>query len=187
MANCGAIWGSAPTSPIARRASDGLDERTREPAPSESHLFVDVCLARVREAAGLDDGPVLTPLHVALEKEAPQRLVLERSARQLPTAEAIVRSAAEPSAIATRTRGGPRNAPTFLMRTRPKTFTEHLSLRWPVLACGFVAGIFGGMAMMKSPLGQKPAVQHVVRGAQAQAANVYSVAIAAAKSRLVQR
>ncbi|MFO0734466.1 MAG: hypothetical protein U0270_01230 [Labilithrix sp.] len=38
-------------------------------------------------------------------------------------------------------------------------------MAWPVFLCGFVAGIFGGMALLKSPVGQKPAVQHVVKQA----------------------
>jgi hypothetical protein len=43
-----------------------------------------------------------------------------------------------------------------------------------------VAGVFGGIAVMKSPVGQKPAVQSVVHKAQSHIASVW-----AALSRLV--
>ena len=59
-------------------------------------------------------------------------------------------------------------------------------IRWPVFLCGFIGGICGGVALMKSPVGQKPAVQHVVQKVQGHLEGAY-VATASATSRLVKR
>jgi len=37
--------------------------------------------------------------------------------------------------------------------------------RWPVLAWFFLVGVFGGAALMKSPVAKKPAVQHTLHAA----------------------
>lgn len=86
------------------------------------------------------------------------RIQTTGSVRRIPTAHAIVRGAAKP-VVPLRVM---RQAPTLVtIRARERT------VMWPVFLCGFVAGIFGGLALMKSPAAKKPAVQHVVQEANA--------------------
>jgi hypothetical protein len=55
-----------------------------------------------------------------------------------------------------------RKAPTFVtQRTRAGR------IAWPIFLCGFISCIFGGLAFVKSPVGKKPVVQHVVKKANA--------------------
>lgn len=152
---------------------------------SESHILIEACLARVRQDARLDEEPVLPPLHMLVSKPESERmrLYVGPSSRQLPSAGEIVKSVVKPV-----TANGA-NAATRSRREKPTARTSKSlvrRMRWPVLLCGFVAGIFGGMAVMKSPVGEKPAVKHVVKQAQTHAASAYA-ATAAAKSRLARR
>ena len=145
---------------------------------SDSRILIEACLARVRQEAGLDVEPVLPPLDALLGKsDAPprDRVVVSPSAQQLPSAEAIVKASVRPAAVTTAKIDRPDTTKTLARR-----------LRWPVLLCGFVAGISGGVAIMKSPVGQKPAVQHVVKKVQSHVEGAYAVTVATT-SRLVKR
>lgn len=145
---------------------------------SDSRILIEACLARVRQDAGLDAEPVLPPLDVLLGKResAPRDRVLVRpSSQQLPSAEAIVKASVRPAA-----------APTAKIDRNDTTSTFARRMRWPVLLCGFIAGISGGAAVMKSPIGQKPAVQHLVEKAQGHLEAAYAVTVATT-SRLVNR
>ncbi len=141
---------------------------------SDSRILIETCLARVRQDAGLDAEPVLPPLDVLLGKTgAPPatRFEVSPSAQQLPSAEAIVKSSVRPAAVTT------------AKIERPDTVRSiSRRMRWPVLLCGFIGGIFGGVAVMKSPVGQKPAVQQAVKTVQHHLEGAYAL-----KSRLVQR
>jgi hypothetical protein len=145
---------------------------------SDSRILIEACLARVRKEAGLDAEPVLPPLDVLLgrSQRPPARLVVGRSAHELPTAEAIVKSSVRPKAKATSRIDRADELPTTLARR----------MRWPVLLCGFIGGIFGGVALMMSPAGQKPAVQHVVKTVHGHLEGAYVVAVGATSS-LVNR
>jgi hypothetical protein len=160
---------------------------------SDSHILVDACLDRVRKDARLDDEPVLPPLDVTLGKE-PKKLVFADTVDVVPTAQEIVKSAVkevkevkEPPAAspsgAVPAVSSERSLITLPRFAAPrKTLAQRM--RWPVLLCGFVAGVFGGVAVMKSPVGKKPAVQHIVKKARTGASSVWGGAVAA-KSRLV--
>ncbi len=144
---------------------------------SDSSILVDACLARVRKEAGLDDESVLPPLDVLVQTPPPARFVVVPAAGQLPSAEAIVRAAVkapEPS----RPLAAPR-LPSFHGDEAERTGRSFVArLRWPVLLCGFLAGTFGGVALMKSPVGQKPVVQRVVKTVNHSAATAYAATTA---------
>jgi hypothetical protein len=59
-------------------------------------------------------------------------------------------------------------------------------LRWPVFLCGFLAGISGGIALMKSPVGKTPRVQHVVAASKQRVASAF-LALHVTESRVAQR
>lgn len=161
-------------------------------AESESSLLVDACLARVRQDAGLDDDPVLPPLHALIGSRAPasvRRFVVGQSAHNLPSAEAIVKSAAAaaisaaPPALPTTAGAKEERARTTTVIT-PETHAKKTlaqRMRWPVFLCGFVAGTFGGIAVMKSPVGQRPAVQHVMKTARHHLGAAYATATSKAR------
>ena len=157
------------SSVIVRAASDQSDSRISDGA----------CLARVRREAGLDADPVLPPLDVLLgrkDRPAPSRLVVGPSRRELPSPETIVRSSVRrpKREIAKTVARADKSAPSLARR-----------LRWPVLLCGFIGGVSGGVAFMESPVGRTPAVQQVVKQVQTQIEGAY-VAAAEATTRLVQ-
>lgn len=153
-----------------------------EPDPSDSRILIDACLARVREHAQLDAEPVLPPLDVLLGRPAAApppatRLVVSPSAQQLPSAEAIVKAAGQRAAAAT-----------AVAATAGVTAPSRRAVRWrwPVVVCGCIGALFGGMAVMKSPVGQDPAVQHAMATAARHVDGAYAAAVAA-KTRLVNR
>ena len=113
---------------------------------SESNILIEACLAGVLRSAGRDDEDVLPPLRELLPASpAPPGPVAPRAIREQPSAETSV-SATSPTV---RTRRSP-----------PRTLVQ--SMRWPVFLCGFLGGIFGGAALMKSPAGA-----HVARALHA--------------------
>ena len=128
--------------------------------PSDPHILVDRCLARVRKDARLDEEPVLPPLDVILGKE-PKRIVFSPWIKASPSASEIVRDAGAPAFLPNLPDRPTAALPATLSSRPVKTFAQRM--RWPVLLCGFVAGVFGGAAVMKSPIGRKPAVQHVLQ------------------------
>jgi hypothetical protein len=163
------------------------------PVESESHILVEACLASVRAEARLDDEPVLPPLHVLLDSNrASTRFLVGSSTQHLPTPEAIVKSVwrvNRASVVDCTANVAPLSRPHADVRSssrrdvstdrKPKSLARRM--RWPVFLCGFVAGIFGGMALMKSPIGKTPAVQRVLKSTHRHASSAYA-ATAAAKS-----
>lgn len=159
-------------------------------AESESSLLVDACLARVRQDAGLDDDPVLPPLHALIGSRAPgsvRRFVVGQSAHNLPSAEAIVKSVAvaatsvAPPALPAGANEERKRTTTVLTPEAHAKKTLAQRMRWPVFLCGFVAGTFGGIAVMKSPVGQRPAVQHVMKSARHHLSAAYTTATSKAR------
>ena len=120
--------------------------------PSDTHLLVDACIARVRAAAHLDDDALLPPLPTL----APRRDVVIFTRSQTATAAAAVPAVAFAAS--------PRSA------SRPG--------RWPVVLCAFIAGVAGGVAFLASPAGQRPAVQRVTHAVEVQATSVARATIA---------
>ena len=116
--------------------------------PSDTHLLVDACIARVREAARLDDDAVLPPL----PRLAPRRDVVVFTRSQTLTAAA----APVPAAVSV--------AP-----SRPPIPRGG---RWVIGVCAFIAGVAGGAAFAASPAARRPDVQRVTRAVQGQATDV---------------
>jgi hypothetical protein len=144
---------------------------------SESRILIDACLARLREEAGLDAEPVLPPLHLFLGKPAaaPMRPLLHPPRSPGLGLAPLARPAP------------PRTPPTSASaRSEHPTSIAKLSrsyMRWPLVLCAFIGGVFGGVALMKSPVGQKPAVQHVAKLAQKQLL-MYGAMVAAKATKL---
>jgi hypothetical protein len=182
------------------------------PVESDSHILVDTALARVRRDARLDEDPVLPPLDVILGK-APKRIVFSPDVisrvreRRLPKVETeitdddlievdVEESEAPRALDAARVElrapatplvpmllpDRPTAALPATLSRRPRTLAQRM--RWPVLLCGFVAGVFAGAAVMKSPVGKKPAVQHAVKKVRTGLGSAWGGAVAA-KTRLV--
>ena len=61
-------------------------------------------------------------------------------------------------------------------KTKRKTLGQRL--RWPVFLCGFLAGTFGGVAVMKSPVGKRPAAQQIVKSVRVHASNAFTAVTA---------
>jgi hypothetical protein len=88
------------------------------------------------------------------------RIHTTSSVHRIPTAQAIARASVRALPLQEPARAV-RQAPTFLtQRSRAAR-----RIAWPLFLCGFIAGIFGGLAVVKSPAGKKPVVQHVVKKA----------------------
>jgi hypothetical protein len=126
--------------------------------PSDSQILVDACVARVREAARLDDEPVLPPP----PSSAPREIVVLSSADlvDLPSA----RSIAEVAGRANAKEGG--------VAVRPRSAAR--AQRWPVVLCGLVAFAAAFASWATSPPG-KPSFERAAqatRGEVARAAYV---------------
>ena len=119
--------------------------------PSETHLLVDACVARVRELAHLDDHPVLPPPPPA---EPPREvLVVAPEAKPLPTAKEIVAASAR------------KDVPTVRRKRSARV------ARWPVALCGLVALASAIAAWAASP-GGRPAFDRLTLEGRAYAADV---------------
>jgi hypothetical protein len=113
---------------------------------------------------------VLSALHLLTKEKVPTHVFARPSMTPAPSAEAIVRSTVKTGVVLpTMGASTPGHLPAFYAARRQERFVDRLRLRWPVFLCGFVAGVFGGMAVMKSPMGQRPAVQYVVKSVQSRA------------------
>lgn len=154
---------------------------------SESQLLVDACLARLRIDAQLDDEPVLPTIdllpeievlpEIELELEEDDddfmevdeaELVIECSARALPSAASIVREAVK----ANQSQKSQKEVPTMRrVKVTPLENVARRPSRWPVIVCALVATYFGTTAFIRSPLGAKPEVQHVVKVSRGHIAN----------------
>ncbi len=124
---------------------------------SESHVLIDACLARVRIDARLDEKLVVPPLEVIVGRRPPPPYPGGHVARPVSQ---VMQRAEPPSSLRLRV-----EAPVPMEDAIVATGLRHCTveivqrMRWPVLLCGFLAGTFGGVALMKSPEGQRPAVQ----------------------------
>jgi hypothetical protein len=136
--------------------------------------LIEACLASVRDSAGLDDESVLPSLR-SIVRPSSVRVRVAAQTQQLPSADAIVKSvwAVHRAAVPT-----PHEsiAPAPVTSSRSTKRSLGSRLRWPVFLCGFVAGIFGGVAIMKSPLGHARPVIKTVTFAKNQATHAYAVA-----------
>jgi hypothetical protein len=127
--------------------------------PSDSQILVDACVARVREAARLDDEPVLPPPPSSAARE----IVVLSSADlvDLPSARSIAEAAGRANA---KEGGGVAVRPGSAARVR----------RWPVVLCGLVAFAAAFASWATSPPG-KPTFDRAAqatRGEVARAAYV---------------
>lgn len=159
---------------------------------SDSHLLVETCLARLRVDAELDDVPVLPTIDVLPESDiievdevdTSELVIVCDSVKELPSAATIVRETVKANRRAHANELSQREVPTLpRMRTAaaasavsavsafdgvsahassaPRRPVKHA--RWPVVLCALVATYFGTTAFIRSPLGAKPEVQHVVK------------------------
>ena len=149
--------------------------------PSDTNLLVDACIARVREAAFLDEDVVLPPLPVV----APRRdvIIMSKSdteaAGRAGAATATARRAARDDAKARRheeTRVVPRSSSLRASRA---------ASRWPMALCGFVAGAAACAAVLVSPIGHRPEVARVTVSAQSHASHA-AHAVGAAVGKVVR-
>lgn len=108
---------------------------------SDTHLFVDACIERVRETALLDQDPVL-PALPPLPIEAQRR---------------------EPVVFATH-EGPPISGPTVATAQPPRRAS-----RWPIFLCAFVASAAGTASLLASPVGERPAIRRVTEAVRSQA------------------
>lgn len=140
---------------------------------SDSQVLVDTCLARLRVDARLDDEPVLPTIDALPEDDDVMEvgtgdIVIDcADVREIPSAASIVRETAAANA---RSR---RETPTH--RKVRATAAASRVVRWPVVLCALVATYFGIGAFMRSPLGAKPEVQHVVKVSRAHVATAIHV------------
>jgi hypothetical protein len=132
---------------------------------SESRILIDSCLASVRADARLDDEPVLPSLHTLTKERT--RIVLD-GARQVPSADAIVKSLWRVKTSSLPMPGDSSSVPIARSNvpTAPRSIVQRM--RWPVFLCGFLAGVFGGVAVMKSPIGHSAPISRVVKATQHQ-------------------
>jgi hypothetical protein len=142
---------------------------------SDSRILIDACLARVRVDAKLDEEPVLPPLEVLVGPRT--RIDVFAQTEHVPSAEAIVKSvwsvkrATLPDVVV------PRLDSERVDSTRLSK--QPMKLRWPVFLCGFLAGIFGGVALMKSPVGRTHAMRTSVAFVKHEASHAYAAAVVA--------
>jgi hypothetical protein len=100
------------------------------------------------------------------------------SVKELPSAASIVRETVKANQRATATQNPPtastnadtqersqKDVPT-LRRMKAAMSEPVKHARWPVVLCALVATYFGVTAFIKSPLGAKPEVQHVVKASR---------------------
>jgi hypothetical protein len=157
---------------------------------SDSHLIVDACLAHIRADARLDDEPVLPPLHSLLPPRSSAAVRIEVRRDPPPRSVWSVR-ASSPSQVthmvtppAWQVAGPAVRIATKTAKIEKRSIAQRM--RWPVFVCGFLAGVFSGVALMKSPVGEKPAVRHVIKAVRHRVALAFR-ASSVAKSHLIQR
>jgi hypothetical protein len=124
--------------------------------------LIEACLANVRIGARLDDPSVLPSFDAILRTRGVDgRIDVHRPTPHVPSAGAIEKSIwavrqASPSLDLL-----PMRSERVSPKAHPKKTLAN-RLRWPVLLCGFLAGIFGGVSLMKSPVGRTRPVQKSV-------------------------
>lgn len=147
---------------------------------SESHILIDACLSHIRSQSAAELPP-LTAI-VATHGRPPEhtKLLPDAPPHPTPTPRTSVWSVRSSSASSASVEiVSPATLSQSVTARRRREVAR--AIRWPVFLCGFVAGIFGGLALMKSPVGEKPAVRHAVKVVRRQAAVAY-IATAIAKT-----
>jgi hypothetical protein len=131
--------------------------------PSDTNLLVDACIARVREAARLDDDAVLPPL----PRVAPRRdVVILRKDQTAGSAAGSAACSTPEDATAGDERGGGRSDVTQLVSRRGGSAARRS--RWALGFCALLAGAFGTAAFLESPAGQAPSVVRATSAARKQ-------------------
>lgn len=157
---------------------------------SYARVHENLLLPTIEELVGLaDEADAIEDYD---DRETRVQMTASASVRRIPSAAAIVRAAVRPSnpipaipAIPALPVGEvvyephptpippppprrlvPPPFPRAAVQTVLTRRTMH-AMRWPVFLCGFVAGIFGGVALLKSPVGHRPGVQHVMNSVRA--------------------
>jgi hypothetical protein len=149
---------------------------------SDSHLLVETCLARLRVDAQLDDSVVLPTIDLLpeefeievddydddeiMEVDSSELVIVCNSVKELPSAATIVRETVKANQRANasdRSERSQKDVPTLRRMKAAAMNAPVKHARWPVLLCALVATYFGVTAFIKSPLGAKPEVQHVVK------------------------
>ena len=126
---------------------------------SDSYQLVETCLAQLRVDAQLDDQPVLPTIDALPESDVmdvdmSELVIVEGCVKELPSAASIVRASVK---------ANQKDVPT-LRRMKAAAATKPVKhARWPLVLCALVATYCGMTAFLKSPLGAKPEVQHVVK------------------------
>ena len=123
-------------------------EASRPSFPSDTNLFVDACVAQIREVARLESTVVLPPLPVV----APRRDV-------------VIMTKAETPAVPCRPE---RELKATQLVARPSTA---MPSRWPMAMCGFVAGAAACAAFLVSPVGHRPSVERATHAVRAHASH----------------
>ena len=128
---------------------------------SDSYQLVETCLARLRVDAELDDIPVLPTIDLlpdgdVMDVDISEVVIVSESVKELPSAASIVRE----SVKANQSR---KDVPTLRRNQTAAVRKPVKHTRWPVVLCALVATYCGVTAFIKSPLGAKPEVQHVVK------------------------
>jgi hypothetical protein len=139
--------------------------------PSDTNLLVDACIARVREAAFLDEDVVLPPLPVV----APRRDVIVMTKSDT---EAAGRAGAATATAGRDDAKARRHEETRVVRN-PRSRSSRAGSRWPMAICGFVAGAAACAALLASPIGHRPEVVRVTVSARSHASHAAHAAGAA--------
>ena len=166
----------------------------READQSDSRILIDACLERVRKDAGLDDESVLPPLDVLFgkpDRTSPPHIegnvepAVSKSGREPRRPPVVPEPPAEVGDRLASSSPPPRSEIEAVEVREAPSSAGH-RLRWPVVLCGFIGFLFGGMALMRSPVGQGPAVQQVMTTAADQVGAAYGATVAV-KARLANR
>lgn len=133
--------------------------------PSDTNMLVDACIARVREAARLDDHPVIPMvLPPPLPRKERRHDVIMVPASEIPNPERIVATRAA------------RNAKTVMTGARlavASTPAAARAIRWPVVLCALIAFAAATASFLASPVGKRPEVQRVTSAVAHRGANVF--------------
>lgn len=125
---------------------------------SDSYQLVETCLAQLRVDAQLDDLPVLPTIDVlpddVMDVDMSELVIVCDSVRELPSAASIVRASVKANR---------KEVPTLRRIDAAAQAKPVKHARWPLVLCALVATYCGMTAFLKSPLGAKPEVQHVVK------------------------
>lgn len=155
---------------------------------SDAHVLVDTCLARLRRDAGLaapddDDDPIvdleLEPLSdtddATMDVRTGELVIVCDDVKAIPSARSIVRESFENAAGKSR-----REVPTARTRLHARPAS-----RWPLVFCALVATYAGLTAFFRSPVGQQPHVQHVVKASRSTIGGLWHATVATTKTILV--